>query len=261
MDGLSAAASLIAVLQVTSAVITICYAYRQGQKHSSREVIQLSDELNSLKDVLDALLRLVEKPEDSNATTNSSWNSENRLATFEVVVKPDGPLFTCKSELERLKAKLEPESGWRAVKRSLVWPLKEGELRKALGALERLKGTMQLALAADQATMSLALREDVGDLTQAFQSHSDGILTSCDALIWGSLGLTSTGQRHRDISKWLAAPDPHANHVASRKKRQPNSGEWFLNSKPYENWLHCGGSFLWLYGIRRSPPNRIRFGC
>ena len=185
---MSAVASLIAVLQVASAVITICYAYRQGQKHSSREVIQLSDELSSLKDVLDALLHLVEKSEASNATINSSSNSENRLATFELVLQPDGPLFTCQSELERLKAKLEPESGWRAVKRSLVWPLKEGELRKALGVLERLKGTMQLALAADQAAMSLALREDVGDLTQAFQRHTDGILMFCDALIWRKLG-------------------------------------------------------------------------
>lgn len=144
MDGLSAAASLIAVLQVTSAVITICYSYRQGQKHSSREVIQLSDELSSLKDVLDALLRLAEKSGASDDTA--------RLATFELLAKPDGPLLNCQSELERLQAKLEPESGWRAVKRSLVWPLKEGELRKALGALERLKGTMQLALSADQAT-------------------------------------------------------------------------------------------------------------
>jgi hypothetical protein len=172
MDGLSAAASVIAVLQVTSAVITVCYAYRQGQKHFTREVIQLSDELNSLKDVLDALLRLVEKSESSSDSDESA-----RLATFELLAKPDGPLLTCQSELERLKAKLEPETGWRAVKRSLVWPLKEGEMRKALGALERLKGTIQLALSADQVTLSLAIREDIEDFTRLFQKHSNGMPT------------------------------------------------------------------------------------
>jgi hypothetical protein len=182
MDGLSAASSVIAVLQVTSAVISICYAYRQGQKHSSREVIQLSDELNSLKDVLDALLRLVEKSEASDDTS--------RLATFELLAKPDGPLLTCQSELERLKAKLEPETGWRALKRSLVWPLQEGELRKALGALERLKGTMQLALSADQAAMSLAIHDEVEDLARLFQRHSDGMrvdVMACFGNLWLSV--------------------------------------------------------------------------
>jgi hypothetical protein len=54
-------------------------------------------------------------------------------------------------ELERLRKEIEPEKGWRKVRRQLVWPLREGEVRKALAGLERLKGTMQLALAADQA--------------------------------------------------------------------------------------------------------------
>jgi hypothetical protein len=175
MDPLSIAASLIAVLQVTSAVISICYDYRQGQKHASREVIQLSDELSSLKDILDALLRLVEK--------SSNNLDEAKLATFELLAKPDGPLLTCQSELERLRKKLEPESGWRAVKRSLVWPLQEGEMKKALGGLERLKSTMQLALSADQATLSWAIREDVGDLAQLFQRHSAGMLILCEELI------------------------------------------------------------------------------
>ena len=165
MDPLSISASLIAVLQVTSAVISICYDYRQGQKHASREVVQLSDELNSLKDVLDALLQLVEKSEMSDPA---------QLATFELLAKPDGPLLSSQTELERLKKKLEPESGWRAVKRSLVWPLQEGEMRKALESLERLKSTMQLALSADQATLSLAIRDNIEDLAQLFQRHKAG---------------------------------------------------------------------------------------
>jgi hypothetical protein len=60
-------------------------------------------------------------------------------------------LVNAKDELERLKIKLEPQKGWRAVKKTLQWPLKEGEMRKALEGLERLKSTIQLALSADQA--------------------------------------------------------------------------------------------------------------
>ena len=141
MDPLSVTGTLIAVLQITSTVISICYDYRQGAKHASREIIQISDELSSLKDVLDVLLRLAEK---------SELDDFSSLSTFGLLVKSGGPLSICQAELERLKAKLEPENGWRAVRKSLEWPLKEGEVKRALLNLERLKSMVQLALSADQ---------------------------------------------------------------------------------------------------------------
>jgi hypothetical protein len=224
MDPISITGTLIAILQITSAVITICYDYRQGSKNASREVIQISDELSSLKDFLDALLRLAEKSESNDASD---------LSTFELLARPGGPLLSCQTELERLKSKLEPEKGWRKVRQSLVWPLQEGEMRRTLGSLERLKSTMSLALSTDQATLALAIRDDVEDLTQLFQRHS-------------------TDLERQDIHKWLAAQDPHANHVASRKKRQPQTGNWFLTGKVYEKWLTQSSSFLWLFGIPGS---------
>lgn len=223
MDPLSATGTLIAVLQISSALISICYEYRQGTKNSSRDIVLISDELNSLKDVLEALLKLVE---------NSNHETTARLSTFELLVKEDGPLVACKTELERLQRELEPEKGWRKVRARLIWPLKEGEVRKALGGLERLKGTMQLALSADQAVLSLGLRDDVGDLTVMFQQQS-------------------VNQTLQDIYKWLGAPDPYGNHFTNRKKSQMGTGTWLLNSKPYENWILSPKSFLWLYGIRK----------
>lgn len=139
MDPLSVVGTLIAVLQLSASVISICYSYRQGTKGASRDIVLISDELNALKNVLEALLKLVE------------GSNGSRLATFELLIKEDGPLLMCKVELERLKGRLEPREGWREVKRALVWPLEEKEVRRALGVLERLKGTMQLALSADQA--------------------------------------------------------------------------------------------------------------
>jgi hypothetical protein len=65
--------TVIAVIQLTSSVISICYDYRQGVKSSSRDAILITDELNSLKDVLESLLRLIE---------NTSDNGENRLVSL-----------------------------------------------------------------------------------------------------------------------------------------------------------------------------------
>ena len=224
MDPLSITGTLIAVAQIASVVITICYDYREGVKNAPKQVIRISDELSSLKDVLDALLRLVEKSEASGTSD---------LSTFERLAQPGGPLLSCLVELEKLKSKLQPETGWRKRRQSLTWPLKEGEMREALGSLERLKSTMSLALSTDQATLALAIRDNVEDLTQLFQRHS-------------------TDLKRQDIHKWLAAPDPYANHVASRKKRQPKSGNWFLTGKRYERWQGQSNSLLWLYGIPGS---------
>jgi hypothetical protein len=181
MDPLSATGTLIAVLQISSALISLCYEYRQSTKSATHQIAQISDELNSLKDVLEALLKLVESSssseggEEKSGSGSGSGNGrekEKGLKIFEGLVKEGGPLLSCKGELERLRGMLEPERGWRGVRRTLVWPLKEGEVRKALGALERLKTTMQLALSADQAVVSLGLRDDVEDLTAMFQQQS-----------------------------------------------------------------------------------------
>jgi hypothetical protein len=145
MDPISITGTIIAVLQITSSVISICYDYRGGVESASREAIQITNELNSLRDVLESLLRVVEKSQSNNGKDGSS------LATFELLTKEGGPLMTCKTELERLKSRLEPENGWRKMRSRLVWPLKEGEVRRTLDGLERLKGTMGLALSADQA--------------------------------------------------------------------------------------------------------------
>jgi hypothetical protein len=142
MDPISLTGTLITVLQITTSVISICYNYRQGAKNASQDIIQISDELNSLKDVMETLLKLVEKSEPIDSS---------RLSTFEHLAKPGGLLLTCQAELEKLKKNLEPETGWRAVRQSFAWPLKEGEVQKTLLSLERLKSTMHLALSVDQA--------------------------------------------------------------------------------------------------------------
>lgn len=146
MDPLSLSASLIAVLQITGSLISFCYDYRQGVKHASKEIVQISDELNSLRDILDSLLKIAERAES---------NGFSQLSTFELLLKDDGPLFVCKTELEKLRGKLEKggvggSEGWRAVRERLVWPLKEGEVRKTLVVLDRLKSTLALGLSADQ---------------------------------------------------------------------------------------------------------------
>jgi hypothetical protein len=52
------------------------------------------------------------------------------------------------------------------------------------------------------------------------------------------------------LHAWLSAPDPTLNYRNALKRRQPDTGEWFLGSDRYLKWRDGKTSFLWIQG----PP-------
>jgi len=236
MDPLSITASLIAVLQISGTVISALYEYRTGVKSASKDAARIITELNSLRSILESLLQAVEK-EDSNASFNSDGGS--RLANFQALTQENGELKRCQADLEAVSMKLDGDeagslSGWKKMRRALVWPFKEKDVEKMLQSVQKAKSTMQFALSADQTVLTLEIHDGVSNLTRQFAA-------------------TSLDQRLQRIRDWLCAPDPFLNHVAARKKRQPLTGDWFLGGEMYGSWRSSPGSFLWLYGIRKSP--------
>ncbi|RDW83018.1 hypothetical protein BP5796_04509 [Coleophoma crateriformis] len=224
MDPFSVTGTLIAVIQITTSIVSICYDYRQGAKSASKDIVLITAELDNLKSVLETLLRLLEQTQSQDSS---------QLSTLAILSRDDGPLLVCQTELELLRERLEPEVGWRKIRSSLVWPLKEKDVTKTLATFERLKSTMLLALSADQAILMLNTENQIGYLSQHVHQQNSDL------------------NRQRIIS-WLAAPDPSINHNAARKKHQPSTGAWLLTSKAYEHWLQGYRSFLWLYGIPGS---------
>ena len=51
MDPLSVTASIIAVIQISGTVISICYDYRNAVKDAAKEVARIIDEVKSLQDI------------------------------------------------------------------------------------------------------------------------------------------------------------------------------------------------------------------
>lgn len=235
MDPLSITASLIAVLQISGALISTLYEYRASVKSASADAARIISELNGLRGVLESLLQAVEK-ESGNVSGGDV--SGSRLATFQALAKPVGELEHCNADLEAVNLKLGGDgagsaSGWRKVKRALEWPFKEKDVEKLLQSVQRAKSTMHLALWADQTALTLEIHEGVGNLTRQFVA-------------------SSLDERKRRVRDWLAAPDPFPNHLVARKKRQPMTGNWFLEGEVYGTWVFSPKSFLWLYGIRES---------
>jgi hypothetical protein len=141
MDPLSITASIIAMIQLSGVVINICYDYRSGVKNAPRDAATIRDEVASLRDVLEQL---------ANAAEAEIAADSSRLTALELLNKPDGLLVKCRTELAALEAKLKPTTGWKAARRSLIWPLKEVDVRKSLDNIRNLKAHLHLALTADQ---------------------------------------------------------------------------------------------------------------
>ena len=143
-DPLSTIASLIAVVQLTTAIISTCYDYRRGVKGASDSVMWLADEVKSLRDVFERLIKLVD-------------DHPSQLHSVEPLTYKNGPLSKCSEELFGLQNKLKPASRWKALGRALKWPLSEPELSKVLSRLDRVKSTINMGLSIDQMYVSLSL--------------------------------------------------------------------------------------------------------
>jgi|SRR5436190_5912370 len=151
MDPFSITASIIAVLQATNAVVSICYEYRSAIKNSTWELSRVLEEVKSLRNVLESLEQLAEKAEIADPA------AETQLPTLKLLCEPEvGPLALCLVELEALQKKLVPPSSSgqvgskRALIEKLVWPLRKGDTKRIIENIGRFKATLNLAMTADQ---------------------------------------------------------------------------------------------------------------
>ena len=160
MDPLSITASIIAVLQATNAVVSICKDYRSAAKASSWEYSQVISELESLRNVLKSLAELASNSISTRGKSDPSLSMLTKFCDPSV-----GQLGKCLAELETLKGELAPPS-WsgvdgskrRALIQALGWPLKRDETIKTLESIGRFKATLGLALSSDQ--MYVQTRDD-----------------------------------------------------------------------------------------------------
>ena len=136
---LSITASIIAVVQITSKVISIYYDYRCGLKNVPKGLQQLTDEIVSLRDVLKRLMKVVGEAPPGKSTF---------LAT-EQLTKNYGPLAQRRMEMEELEKKLKPAKGFMALDQMLKWPLRESDVTKRLAKLNRFKSTLIVSLTAN----------------------------------------------------------------------------------------------------------------
>jgi hypothetical protein len=144
---MSFSASIIGVIQLAGSVISTCYEYVNGVKNAPKDIRSIITELRGLSDVLDRLCQLAES---------------SSITTLEQLSGPDGSLEMCKKELGDLQEKLKLPEGWKAKRKALFWPMKEGDVRKTLANLERTKSMLTLALTLHNTYVSIDVIKDRG---------------------------------------------------------------------------------------------------
>lgn len=62
-----------------------------------------------------------------------------------------------------------------------------------------------------------------------------------------------SAEKRKCVLDWLSPEHFHGKHDEIRKRRQPNTAQWILQTPEYVGWRMCQnqGRLLWGHGIRR----------
>lgn len=223
MDPLSVSASIVALLQLTGTVITHLSDVKDGPKQLQRIRLEISSVPNLLMMLQD---------QANLATMEDAYSS-----TLNSLNVPNGPFQQFHAALERLASKLAPVEGWKKVGKGIKWTFDKEEVQELLNTIERLKALFSLARQNDHVALSKAIKGDTQSLYKGVNDISGGVMN------------LQVDQKHKEIRQWLSAPDPSFNYNKALNDRYANTGDWFLKSNIYRDWLSGSGSFLWMYGI------------
>jgi hypothetical protein len=136
MDGLSAAANVIAVVDISAKIASLCFQYSVAVKNAKEDIGRLQRKVNDIKDVLGEVQQLL------------GGRDKTRLSATNKLLDS---LKECFLQLEELKTQLETRKAMsRFGVRALKWPFTSKEVEKIVASLERYEQTFSLALQADQ---------------------------------------------------------------------------------------------------------------
>lgn len=143
MEPLSGAASVIAVIQISQAVASLCFQYLRNVKNAKSDIERLQGELGRLNVVLEGAQKLLDGPNGARLRTSQGLR--------------DG-LTGCSLQLEGLKTKLEKKLNTGKTgkimslcgSRALKWPFESKDVDGIICTIERYRDTLSAGLSIDQ---------------------------------------------------------------------------------------------------------------
>ncbi|KAF2177552.1 vegetative incompatibility protein HET-E-1 [Zopfia rhizophila CBS 207.26] len=168
MDGFSGAASVIAVVDISAKITSLCFQYSVSVKDAKTNIERLQMKVTNIKSVLEKIKQLLDGRHKARLSTTHELSDS---------------LKQCFRELEDLKAELEPGKTRKAMSRfgvrALKWPFTSKQVEKIVSSLERYEHDFALALQIDQTGLILDFDQklDIAKLPTAkgasFNSHME----------------------------------------------------------------------------------------
>ncbi|KAM3481256.1 hypothetical protein MY8738_004608 [Beauveria namnaoensis] len=150
MDGLSVAASVIAVVDVSVKVLTLCSQYSKAVANASADISRLETLLKGLKTTLDHAEALIKAPQGASLSTSQNLQEQ---------------LTACHSTLQKLHDKLDGgvarQTKHRLWTRALKWPFSRDEIDSMVSTLEHYHRRIMDGLLIDQTTLLLHIKSGV----------------------------------------------------------------------------------------------------
>ncbi|OBS15388.1 hypothetical protein FPOA_13777 [Fusarium poae] len=150
MEGLGIAANIIAVIDLSAKVATLCFQYSKDVSSARADIERLRNQVEHLGTTLRATQCLVE------GTKSLSLSISKGLV---------GSFRSCIADLERLEKKLDPNPVRTAMRRygirALKWPFNSKEVDQLLAGLDRHEKTILLGLQVDQTAILVDMHERV----------------------------------------------------------------------------------------------------
>ncbi|KFY89741.1 hypothetical protein V500_05530 [Pseudogymnoascus sp. VKM F-4518 (FW-2643)] len=234
MDPLSITASIIAILQATATLVS----YVNDVKGAPSDQERLSKEARSLSDLLTNLLyRLHEGKARSEA-----WYAE-----VELLGKPDGPLGQYGAALEKLQQKIKGREGLAKIGNVLLWTFIKEDVASILSQIERIKSLIQIALEMDHFQLSLAIHSSNEELKSSISAVQSSIPALQDGI--DKIQLRQDRQQNRRVLDWISSTDFPSKLSDIITMRQAGTGQWFLESPEFNNWLSGPEKTLFCPGI------------
>ncbi|TVY27932.1 Vegetative incompatibility protein HET-E-1 [Lachnellula hyalina] len=216
MDGLSGAASVIAVLQLATAVGSALKDYYEGVRDAREDIRKLYGSIKGLEGILGRLKDVAKGMSDETLLTQ--------------------PLEGVRADLEDLMKKLQgseaSETRARRALQSLTWPFKKKDAEKLVVAIEKHKSSLSLLVGVESLHLGFEQFEITADIR-------------------ADINKAQIQEERRRIIDWLSGgiPNPSQEHNIARDKHEETTGSWLIHdNNDYSGWLTAPNSFLWLNG-------------
>lgn len=212
--------SITSLVLEISKIIPRLIAYAKGVRDASSGIRRLSEELFTLKGILEHLRSQVEPPQVPKLGTSA-------------LVTPEPLKSTLQNANESLQLLLldieEPANKFKKVKQKLEWLFTQERFNAHLTRLEMVKSSLILVLTSDSHALQRDLFCEVTSLTRSLEQ---------DLKVRND---EKTRIAHEDLLRWVAPVSPISIHQQASKARVNHTGKWFIDSI-FKDWLRDDGT-------------------